>query len=224
MNPMQLAAFIDHTALKAEITPAQIEKLCREAGEHHFASVCVNPVFVPMAARFLENTGVAVCTVVGFPLGATATPIKVSESREAIRMGAREIDMVLWIGGLKGGQFEWVGADIAAVKHACREGGAILKVIIECCLLTDEEKHRACELCIVAGADFVKTSTGFSTGGATVEDVQLMSSIVKDAGIGVKAAGGIRSYEDALKMIEAGATRLGTSAGVKIMQEALAAV
>ncbi len=224
MKPEQLAALIDHTALKAETTPAQIEQLCREAREHAFASVCVNPVYVSMAARFLEGSAVKTCTVVGFPLGAATSAMKLAEAAEAMRLGAREIDMVLWIGGMKAAQFDWVGAEIADLAQACHDGGAILKVIFECALLTDAEKRRACELCVKAKADFVKTSTGFSTGGATLEDVRLMASISAPAGLGVKAAGGIRSYEDALAMIEAGATRLGTSAGVKIMQEALAVV
>jgi deoxyribose-phosphate aldolase len=220
MTPQDLARMIDHTALKPETTPAQIEQLCREALAFNFASVCVNPVFVSSAARLLEGRAVKTCTVVGFPLGATTTAQKVAEAKEAIRFGASEIDMVLWIGGLKAKQDEWVGSDIAALAEVCREAGALLKVILECALLTDDEKKRAAELCVQAKADFVKTSTGFASGGATVEDVKLLASIAKPAGLGVKAAGGIRTYDDAMRMIEAGATRLGASAGVKIMEEA----
>ncbi|RPH93927.1 deoxyribose-phosphate aldolase [candidate division KSB1 bacterium] len=220
MTPQQLAAMIDHTALKPETTTAQIEQLCREAAQNNFASVCVNSVYVPMAARLLEGSAVKVCTVVGFPLGATTTSTKIFEAREAIRLGATEVDMVLWVGGVKAGRWDWVQEDIAEVAHACRERDALLKVIFECFLLTDDEKKRACEICVKAGAHFVKTSTGFSAGGATVEDVRLMSDIVKEAGLGVKAAGGIRTYEDAMRMIEAGATRIGASASVKIIEEA----
>jgi deoxyribose-phosphate aldolase len=218
--PVELAAMIDHTALKPETTPSQIEQLCREAREYKFASVCVNPVYVSVASRLLEGSEVKTCAVVGFPLGATTTSSKVFEACEAIRLGAREIDMVLWVGGLKSGQYGWVEQDIADVAHACRDAGAILKVIFECVLLNDEEKKRACEMCIRAGAQFVKTSTGFGTGGATIEDVRLMSEVVKPAGLGVKAAGGIRTFMDALVMIDAGATRLGASAGCKIVDEA----
>jgi deoxyribose-phosphate aldolase len=224
MTPQDLARMIDHTALKPETTPAQIEQLCREALTFNFASVCVNPVFVSAASRLLEGSAVKTCTVVGFPLGATTTTAKTTEAKEAIRFGAREIDMVLWIGGLKAKQDEWVGSDIAALADVCREAGAILKVILECTLLTDDEKRRAAKMCVEAKAQFVKTSTGFAAGGATVDDVKLLSSIAKPAGLGVKAAGGIRTYEDARKMIEAGATRLGASAGVKIIEEAKAAL
>ncbi|MBU0507535.1 deoxyribose-phosphate aldolase, partial [bacterium] len=181
---------IDHTALKAETTPAQIEALCREAMEYRFASVCVNPVYVSVVSHLLEDTDVKSCTVVGFPLGAATTANKVAEAREAIRLGATEIDMVLWIGGLKAGQDVWVREDIARVAETCREGGAILKVIMECALLDDDEKKRACVLCFEAGAQFVKTSTGFGPGGATVEDVRLLSRLAKPVGVGVKAAGG----------------------------------
>lgn len=223
MTPHELAALIDHTALKPETTPAQIEQLCREAMAYRFASVCVNPIYVPVVSRLLEGTGVKTCAVVGFPLGANSTQIKVNETREMIRFGAQEIDMVLWVGGMKAGQYAWVEEDITRVADACKEGDALLKVILECVLLTDEEKRRACELCFTAGADFVKTSTGFGPGGATVEDVRLMSQLSKPVNVGVKAAGGIRTYADVMKMIEAGATRIGASAGVAILEEARAA-
>ena len=223
MIPEQLAALIDHTALKPETTPAQIEQLCREALDHQFWSVCVNPLYVPLVEQILSGSSVKICTVVGFPLGASATATKADETRWAMEQGAREIDMVLWIGGLKAGRYDGVERDVAAVARACGEGGALLKVILECALLTDEEKRRACELCVRAGAHYVKTSTGFGPGGATVEDVRLMSDIVKVYGLGVKAAGGIRSYPDAMRMIEAGATRIGASASVKIIEEAQAA-
>jgi deoxyribose-phosphate aldolase len=223
INHVELAAMIDHTALKPDCTLKEIEKLCREALSLRFASVCVNPVYVPMVSRLLENTSVKTCSVIGFPLGATTTAQKVREAREAMNMGAKEIDMVIWVGGLKAGHLEWVGEDIAEVARACRDHQAILKVILECCLLTDEEKKCACDLCVQAKANFIKTSTGFSTGGATVEDVHLISQIAKPAGLGVKAAGGIRSYADALRMIHAGATRIGASASVRIIEEAKAA-
>ncbi len=221
MTPHELARYIDHTALKPETTPAQIQQLCREALEHHFATVCVNPIYVPMAAHKLAGSDVKVCAVVGFPLGASTTEMKAAEARDAIRHGAQEIDMVIWVGGLKAGKAAEVEADIAAVARECHAGGAILKVILECAVLTDAEKKRVCELCVQAKADFVKTSTGFGPGGATVEDVRLMSEAVKARGLGVKAAGGIRTYFDALKMIEAGATRIGASSSVKIMEEGM---
>lgn len=221
MTPHELARYIDHTALKPEATPAQIQQLCREALELHFATVCVNPVYVPMATSYLAGSDVKVCAVVGFPLGANTTEMKVAEARDAIRLGAQEIDMVIWVGGLKAGRELEVEADIVAVADECHESGAILKVILECALLTDEEKRKACVLCVQANADFVKTSTGFGPGGATVEDMRLMSEAVRSYGLGVKAAGGIRTYADVLRMIEAGATRLGASASVKIMEEAM---
>ena len=223
MNAAQLAAMIDHTLLKPDSTPEQIEQLCREAMEFHFAAVCVNPVYVSVVSRLLEGTGVNACSVVGFPLGAATTANKIAEAREAIRLGASEIDMVLWVGGLKAGQDAWVEDDVARVAEVCHDAGARLKVILECALLTDEEKRRACGICFEANADFVKTSTGFGPGGATVADVRLLSSLAKPVGVGVKAAGGIRTLQDALTMIEAGATRLGTSGGVKIASEARAA-
>lgn len=221
MTPHELAQYIDHTALKPEATPAQIEQLCREALEYHFASVCVNPIYVATAARLLAGSGVKVCAVAGFPLGANTTEMKVAEAHDAIRLGAQEIDMVIWVGGLKAGREAEVEADIAAVATECHKGSAILKVIFECALLTDEEKKRACALCVRANADFVKTSTGFGLGGATEADVRLMSETVRSHGLGVKAAGGIRNRADALKMIEAGATRIGASASVRIMAEVM---
>jgi deoxyribose-phosphate aldolase len=218
--PVQLAAMIDHTALKPEATLTQIEQLCREALTYNFASVCVNSAYASACSRLLEGSNVKTCCVIGFPLGATTTASKVFEAREAIKLGAKEIDMVLWVGGMKSGQFGWVEEDIAEVARACREADAVLKVIFECGLLTVDEKKRACEMCVRAGAHFVKTSTGFGPGGATVEDVRLMSKMVKTAGLGVKAAGGIRTFNDALLMVDAGATRLGASASVKILDEA----
>lgn len=223
MNAARLAAMIDHTLLKADATPEQIERLCREAMDYRFAAVCVNPIYVSVVSRLLEGTDVKTCSVVGFPLGAATTTNKVAEAREAIRLGTQEIDMVLWVGGLKAGQDAWVEDDVARVAEVCHDGGAILKVILECALLTEDEKRRACGLCFEANADFVKTSTGFAAGGTTVDDVRLLSSLAKPVGVGVKAAGGIRSLQDALAMIAAGATRIGTSGGVKIVEEARAA-
>lgn len=223
MTRRELAALIDHTALKPETTLDQIQQLCREALEHGFASVCIHPVFVSAVSRLLSGSPVKVCTVVGFPLGANTSAAKGFETREALRLGAREIDMVIWVGGVKSQRWEWVEEDVAEVARVCREQDALLKVIFECALLTDEEKRGACDVCVRAGAHFVKTSTGFGPGGATVEDVRLMTEAVKSAGLGVKAAGGIRSYADLLRMVDAGATRIGTSSGVKIMEEARAA-
>ncbi len=211
-----LARMIDHTLLKPEATPAQVKTLCDEAKMHHFASVCVNPTFVPQAAEALAGTDVDVCTVVGFPLGATTTATKVCETEIAIAQGATEIDMVLPIGRLKAGEDDTVRGDIAAVAAACHAHGALLKVIIEAVLLTDDEKVRACMLAKDARADFVKTSTGFAAGGATVDDVALMRETVGPE-MGVKAAGGIHTYEEALAMIEAGATRIGASRGIAII-------
>jgi deoxyribose-phosphate aldolase len=223
LSAADLAAMIDHTALKPECTLKDIEKLCHEALSLKCASVCVNPVYVPMVSRMLEGTAIKTCAVVGFPFGSSTTAQKVHEAREAMHMGAREIDMVIWVGGLKSGYTEWVGEDIAEVARACRDNHSILKVILECCLLTEDEKTTACDLCVEAKANFIKTSTGFGAGGATVEDVQLISRIAKPAGLGVKAAGGIRSYADAMRMINAGATRLGASSSVRIIEEAKAA-
>jgi deoxyribose-phosphate aldolase len=214
---LNLARYIDHTLLKQQSTRDQIIQLCAEAKEYHFASVCVNPTHVPLCAELLQNSDVKVCTVIGFPLGANTTATKVFETADAIQNGAQEIDMVINIGALKSGDTTLVSNDIAAIAETAHNGSAILKVIIETCLLTDEEKITACQLAKQAGADFVKTSTGFSTAGATVEDVALMRKTVGPE-IGVKAAGGVRNLEDAKKMIAAGATRLGASAGVQIMQ------
>jgi deoxyribose-phosphate aldolase len=219
MNRRDLARYIDHTLLKPDAAPREVERLCREALSYHFASVCVNPIFVPMAAKKLAGSDVAVCSVVGFPLGATSTASKVCETELAIAKGATEIDMVIAIGMLKAGKATLVREDIAAVAGVCHAGGAILKVIIEAALLTDAEKVTACELCVAAGADFVKTSTGFASGGATVADVALMRKTVGPK-MGVKAAGGIHNYEEAVAMIEAGATRIGASRGITIVEGA----
>lgn len=223
MNAAELARCIDHTALKPETTLDQIVRLCREAAEFGFAAACVNPVFVSVAVPLLQDTATRVCTVVGFPLGASSTAAKVGEARDALRMGAREIDMVIWIGGIKSGKWDWVEEDVSRIAAVCREQDARLKVILECTLLTDEEKTRAAELCVRAQAHFVKTSTGFAAGGATVDDVRLLAEIAAPAGVGVKASGGIRSYDDAVAMIAAGATRIGTSSGVQIIEQVRAA-
>ena len=217
MGQPDLASYIDHTLLKQNATSEQSIQLCAEAKEHHFASVCVNPTHVSLCAELLRDTGVKVCTVIGFPLGANSTETKVFETYDAIQNGAEEIDMVINIGALKSGNFTLVAHDINEIAVACHDGGALLKVIIETCLLTEEEKVIACLLAKQANADYVKTSTGFSTAGATVEDVALMRKVVGPE-LGVKAAGGVRSQEDAKQMIEAGATRLGASAGIKIIQ------
>jgi deoxyribose-phosphate aldolase len=214
---MNIAKMIDHTLLKADATKDQIEKLCSEAREYQFASVCVNPVWVKEAAQALKGSTVEVCTVIGFPLGATTTETKAFEAKNAIENGATEVDMVINIGALKNNDLMTVEEDIRAVVQAAK-GKAITKVIIETCLLTENQKVSACQLAVKAGAEFVKTSTGFSTGGAKVEDVALMRSTVGPE-IGVKASGGIRSLTDMEKMIEAGATRVGASAGVQIMKE-----
>jgi deoxyribose-phosphate aldolase len=214
--PMDLARYIDHTLLKPDAVVADIDKLCAEAAEHRFAAVCVNPTWVRRAAEKLRDTDVRVASVVGFPFGATPTEIKVFETRRAIRDGACEIDMVINIGALKSGLQGQVREDIARVADACHEGGAICKVIIETGLLTDEEKVIACRLAQQAKADFVKTSTGYAKGGATVFDVALMRETVGPR-MGVKASGGIRTAEDVQDMIAAGATRIGASAGVKIV-------
>ncbi len=212
-----VAPMIDHTLLKPEASQDEIAQLCYEARKYQFASVCVNPANVKLCAQLLESSGVPVCTVVGFPLGATPTDVKVFETQQAIRDGASEVDMVINVGALKSRDYELVERDIASIARVCHAGNAILKVIIEAALLTDEEKVVACQLAKVAGAEFVKTSTGFGPGGATAEDVALMRRVVGPA-MGVKAAGGIRTYEDAQKMIAAGASRLGASASVRIIQ------
>ena len=213
-----LNRFIDHTLLKPEATVEQITKLCMEAREYKFASVCVNSCWVRLCAELLRGSEVAVCTVVGFPLGAMIPEAKAYEAEAAIENGATEIDMVINIGALKSKDYRMVAKDLHAVCDVVHEHGALLKVIIEACLLTREEKIIACLLAKNAGADYVKTSTGFSTGGATVEDVELMRKVVGDE-MGVKAAGGIRDKETAEKMLDAGADRLGASAGVQICKE-----
>jgi len=214
-----LAGAIDHTLLKPDATAAEIDRLCDEARTHRFASVCVNGTWARRCAEILAGSGVAVCCVVGFPLGASVTEVKAYEARRAIEDGACEIDMVLNVGALKSGDKEFVRRDIAAVAETCHRLGAKLKVILENALLTDAEKVTACQLAVAAGADFVKTSTGFSKGGATVKDVALMRSVVGPA-LGVKAAGGIRDKKDAAELIAAGATRLGASASVAIVSGA----
>jgi deoxyribose-phosphate aldolase len=213
-----VASMIDHTLLKPDATKSDIEKLCREAAEFHFATVCVNPTWVALSAALLRGSGVGVCSVVGFPLGATTADVKHYETRRAIFDGATEIDMVINIGALKSGDLMLVERDIEAVVGPCREAGVVSKVIIEAALLTDDEKIKACTLSKAASADFVKTSTGFASGGATAADVALMRRIV-GAEMGVKAAGGVRDYEGLKAMVAAGATRVGASAGVKIVQE-----
>ena len=209
------AAMIDHTLLKADATRDQIEKLCAEAKKYVFASVCVNPTWVKYSAELLAGTEVKVCTVIGFPLGASTSAVKAFETKDAIANGAGEVDMVINIGALKNGEYDVVRDDIKAVVDAAN--GTLVKVIIETCLLTDEEKVKACELSVEAGADFVKTSTGFSTGGATAEDIALMRKTV-GPDLGVKASGGVRNLEDMKTMIENGATRIGASSGVAIME------
>jgi len=213
------ASLIDHTLLKPEATESDIKKLCDEAVQFGFASVCVNPGWVKKAAQFLKGTGVPVCTVIGFPLGATLADVKAYEARRAIFDGAREVDMVINIGALKSGDDCTVEDDIRAVSDAAHDSGILCKVIIETALLTDEEKVRACLAAKNAGADFVKTSTGFAKGGATANDVALMRHTV-GRDLGVKASGGVKGIDDARAMFEAGATRIGASVGVKIAQEA----
>lgn len=217
--PGDLARYIDHTLLKPAATEGQIRHLCAEALEYNFRSVCVNPTWVALASELLRGSDVLVCTVVGFPLGATEPEIKAMEARRAIRNGAREIDMVINVGALKSGNDALVLRDIKSVVEDCVDGGAVCKVIIETALLSDDEKRRASEFAKAARANYVKTSTGFSTGGATVADVALMAEVVRGVGMGVKASGGIGSYSDAQAMIEAGATRLGASASVGIVRE-----
>lgn len=213
---MSIASYIDHTLLKQDATGAQIDQLCAEAAQYHFASVCVNPYYVPRCVKNLKGTDVKVCTVVGFPLGATTTESKVFETLQAVASGATEIDMVINVCALKSGHIKGVEQEIQALVAAV-EGKAILKVIIETCLLTDEEKVLACQIAKRCGAEFVKTSTGFSTGGATVEDIALMRKTV-GPDMGVKASGGIRDYAKAKAMVEAGATRIGASAGIAIVE------
>lgn len=217
MDKKTIASMIDHTLLKPEATPAQVERLCAEAAEYHFASVCVNPVYIPLAARLLKGTGVKICCVVGFPLGAIAPEQKAAEAASCVAMGAEELDMVIHVGAAKAGDWALVQRDIEGVVKAA--AGHTVKVIIETCLLTDEEKVKACEAAKAAGAHFVKTSTGFSTGGATTHDIALMRKTVGPE-MGVKASGGIRDYETAMAMIEAGANRIGASAGIAIVAAA----
>lgn len=211
---LNITSIIDHTLLKPEATKEMIEKLCSEAKEYNFFSVCVNPYYVKTAKEELEGSNVKIATVIGFPLGSTPKEVKAFEASEAIKNGADELDMVINIGALKDGDYTTVEEDIKAVVNEATDK-ALVKVIIETCLLDDEEKKKACEIARAAGADFVKTSTGFSTGGATVEDVKLMREVVGED-LGVKASGGIRDYETAKKMVEAGASRIGASSSIEI--------
>ena len=213
---MELNKYIDHTLLKADAKKEDILKLCEEAKKYDFMSVCVNPCWIPVVKEALKQTDVLTCVVIGFPLGAMTTEAKVFEAKDAVKKGADEVDMVINIGQLKDGNDAYVTEEIRKIKEEV--GDKVLKVIIETCLLTDEEKTRACEDIVKAGADFAKTSTGFSTAGATVADVKLMKSVVKD-NAKVKAAGGVRSKNDMLEMIEAGADRIGTSRGVSLMED-----
>ncbi|MGL4452541.1 MAG: deoxyribose-phosphate aldolase [Sarcina sp.] len=216
MDKQQLASMIDHTVLKADATKSDVEKICKEALEYKFASVCINPANVELSANLLKGSEVKVCTVIGFPLGANTSEVKAFETKDAIAKGAQEVDMVINIGRLKDKDYEYVKNDIKAVVEAAK-GKALTKVIIETCLLTDEEKIKACELSKEAGADFVKTSTGFSTGGATPEDIKLMRETVGPE-LGVKASGGVRSFADAEAVIANGATRIGASASITICE------
>ena len=215
---LSVAQLIDHTLLRPEATRPQVTRLCEEATHFRFNAVFVHPSYVAMAAAMLRDTTVKVGTPIAFPQGATLTTVKRFEALQAVRLGARELDMVLNVGALKSGCYEFVGSDICTVAEAAHDSGAILKVILETCLLTREEKIKACELSVAAGADFVKTSTGLAGGGATVEDVQLMRSIVGNRA-GVKASGGIRTANEIHTMLDAGANRIGTSSGVAIMGE-----
>jgi deoxyribose-phosphate aldolase len=216
--PRDIARAIDHTLLKAEATRAQIETLCAEARQHGFATVCVNPAWVPLCADLLRGSDTGVCTVVGFPLGATLPEVKAYEAARVVAAGAVEVDMVVNIGALKSGDYRLVARDVAGVVDASHRGGAIVKVIIEAALLDDDEKVKACVLSQEGGADFVKTSTGFGPGGATAADVSLMRRVV-GRDMGVKAAGGVKDLKSAQAMLEAGADRIGASVGVKIVQE-----
>ena len=220
LTPDQVVKLIDHTVLKPEATEEDIEKLCKEAAEYKFYSVCVNPSWVPKAKQLLRGTSVKICAVAGFPLGAQSPQIKALEARRALREGASEIDMVINIGALKSKDDQLVARDIRGVVEECKEARAVSKVILETALLNDEEKVRGCLLAMKAGADFVKTSTGFSKSGATVEDVALMARTVAPRRLGVKASGGVRTYADVVKMVQAGATRVGSSNSVNIVQEA----
>ncbi|MCK8826918.1 deoxyribose-phosphate aldolase [Natroniella acetigena] len=215
MDVNEIASIIDHTILSAEATKQEVIIKCQEAKEYNFASVCINPVFVSLINKELEDSSVKVCTVIGFPLGANTAESKAFEANKAIKEGADEIDMVINIGALKSGEWEIVRDDIKTVVDVA-QNKALIKVIIETCYLTEEEKKKACQVAKEVGVDFVKTSTGFGTGGATVEDIRLMREVVGEE-LGVKASGGVRSLEDAEEMIEAGATRIGASSGVKIV-------
>ncbi|SHI61490.1 deoxyribose-phosphate aldolase [Clostridium amylolyticum] len=216
MEKNKLARMIDHTLLKPDACEEGVRKLCQEALEYKFASVCINPGYVQLCADLLKGSEVKVCTVIGFPLGATTSDTKAFETRDAISKGAQEVDMVINVGKLKDKDLDYVKKDIEAVVNEAK-GKALTKVIIETCLLNDEDKVTACKIAKEAGADFVKTSTGFSTGGATFEDIKLMRETV-GPNMGVKASGGVRSYEDTMKMIEAGATRIGASASIAICE------
>jgi deoxyribose-phosphate aldolase len=219
LSGFDLAHYIDHTVLKPEAAESQIIQLCEEAQRYQFMAVCVNPVWVKRCAQLLQGSATRVATVAGFPLGATLPEVKAYEAQQVVEAGAHEVDMVINVGALKSKDYALVSRDIAAVVRAARSGGAITKVIIEAALLDDNEKISACRLAVEAGAEFVKTSTGFASSGATAHDVALMRRTVGPQ-IGVKAAGGIRTYADVLTMVEAGANRIGASASVKIMQEA----
>jgi len=220
MTAAKLARMIDHTLLKPDAARSDIDRLCEEAREYDFFSVCVNPSYVSEAHKLLKDTPVKVACVVGFPLGAQATEIKALEAKEAIREGADEIDMVMNVGAMKSGDYDIVEKDIQAVAAACHESDVLLKVILETSLLTYDEKIKACELSMTAGANYVKTSTGFGSAGATEEDIRLMSKTVAPKSLGVKASGGVRSFDDAMRMIRAGATRIGSSNGIRIVEEA----
>ncbi len=221
-SDMSLAKMIDHTLLKPDVTSDKIAQLCVEARRYNFASVCVNPSYIKLCADLLKGSPVKVCSVIGFPFGATLPEVKVLETQVVLQYGANEVDMVINIGALKGGDYELVGRDIRGVVTTAHEAGALCKVIIETAMLTDEEKVTACLLAKEGGADFVKTSTGFGGGGATVEDIKLMRRVV-GPDLGVKASGGIHTYEEAESMVKAGATRIGASAGIKIVAGAEAA-
>ncbi|RAK10351.1 deoxyribose-phosphate aldolase [Halanaerobium saccharolyticum] len=222
IKPRDMAKMIDHTNLSPTATVDEIKELCEEAKEHEFASVCVNPIYVPLSAKLLEESSVKVCTVVGFPLGANTTEVKSYETRNAIKNGAQEIDMVMNIGAFKSGAYEIFKADIKAVVDATKKAGVssdiIVKVILECCYLDEEEIVKACEIAKDAGVDFVKTSTGFGDYGARVEDVSIMRKTV-GRDVGVKASGGIKNFEQALEMLDAGANRIGASSGVTIVTD-----
>ena len=218
-SPEELAKLIDHTNVRAHATARDIEKLCEEAKKYGFFAVAVNPSWVELAVKLLKGTDIKVVTTAGFPLGSTLPEVKALEARKVVEQGASEIDMSINVGALKSGMYELVEEDIKAVVEAAKEGGAIVKAIIECCYLTDNEKKKACEIAVKAGVAFIKTSTGYGTYGATVEDVKLIKSVIP-SNIGIKAAGGIRTFKQTMDLIRAGATRIGTSASVAIIEEA----